>query len=209
MKSHQDGAFQPFQKGENDGRDSTKKKQLSSRAAPPAPDAVACSTAETANGQISRREERSQGQGQAARRKQRRCWSPELHRLFLQSLQQLGGPHGGCPSPEISLSVLSSSLFHVGLGAYLIFVYAVATPKQIREVMKVDGLTNDEVKSHLQVGLSLDFFHPTILVVSLGFTSYSFLLLFSNFVTELRRMLLIPIYKSGRGKFVTRCDFLP
>uniref|UniRef100_A0ACD6A848 Uncharacterized protein n=1 Tax=Avena sativa TaxID=4498 RepID=A0ACD6A848_AVESA len=27
----------------------------------------------------------------------------------------------------------------------------VATPKQIREVMKVDGLTNDEVKSHLQV----------------------------------------------------------
>lgn len=26
----------------------------------------------------------------------------------------------------------------------------VATPKQIREVMKVDGLTNDEVKSHLQ-----------------------------------------------------------
>jgi SHAQKYF class myb-like DNA-binding protein len=28
---------------------------------------------------------------------------------------------------------------------------AVATPKQIREMMKVDGLTNDEVKSHLQV----------------------------------------------------------
>jgi hypothetical protein len=27
----------------------------------------------------------------------------------------------------------------------------VATPKQIREMMKVDGLTNDEVKSHLQV----------------------------------------------------------
>uniref|UniRef100_A0A453LV67 HTH myb-type domain-containing protein n=1 Tax=Aegilops tauschii subsp. strangulata TaxID=200361 RepID=A0A453LV67_AEGTS len=26
----------------------------------------------------------------------------------------------------------------------------VATPKQIREMMKVDGLTNDEVKSHLQ-----------------------------------------------------------
>lgn len=31
------------------------------------------------------------------------------------------------------------------------FVFAVATPKQIRELMKVDGLTNDEVKSHLQV----------------------------------------------------------
>lgn len=30
-------------------------------------------------------------------------------------------------------------------------VVAVATPKQIRELMMVEGLTNDEVKSHLQV----------------------------------------------------------
>ncbi|KAJ6350894.1 hypothetical protein OIU78_006922 [Salix suchowensis] len=52
-------------------------------------------------------------------RKQRRCWSTELHRTFLHALQQLGGSHA-------------------------------ATPKQIRELMKVDGLTNDEVKSHLQ-----------------------------------------------------------
>lgn len=35
----------------------------------------------------------------------------------------------------------------------------VATPKQIRELMKVDGLTNDEVKSHLQVHLSLSLRH--------------------------------------------------
>jgi hypothetical protein len=34
-------------------------------------------------------------------------------------------------------------------------IIAVATPKQIREVMKVDGLTNDEVKSHLQVSNQL------------------------------------------------------
>ncbi|PIN14192.1 hypothetical protein CDL12_13179 [Handroanthus impetiginosus] len=52
-------------------------------------------------------------------RKQRRCWSPDLHRRFVNALQQLGGPQ-------------------------------VATPKQIRELMQVDGLTNDEVKSHLQ-----------------------------------------------------------
>ncbi|XP_004511969.1 transcription factor HHO5 isoform X2 [Cicer arietinum] len=51
-------------------------------------------------------------------RKQRRCWSSELHRRFVDALQQLGGAH--------------------------------ATPKQIREKMQVDGLTNDEVKSHLQ-----------------------------------------------------------
>ena len=27
-------------------------------------------------------------------RKQRRCWSPELHRRFVDALQQLGGPRG-------------------------------------------------------------------------------------------------------------------
>ncbi|EYU40864.1 hypothetical protein MIMGU_mgv1a022733mg [Erythranthe guttata] len=63
------------------------------------------------------RRERKEGQSQ--NRKARRCWSPELHRRFLQAIQQLGGGHVG-------------------------------TPKQIRELMKVDGLTNDEVKSHLQ-----------------------------------------------------------
>eukprot|EP00850_Spirogloea_muscicola_P023671 SM000376S13703 [mRNA] locus=s376:31968:34778:- [translate_table: standard] len=52
-------------------------------------------------------------------RKVRRCWSPELHRRFVEALKQLGGPR-------------------------------MATPKHIRELMKVDGLTNDEVKSHLQ-----------------------------------------------------------
>ncbi|KAK6159388.1 hypothetical protein DH2020_006702 [Rehmannia glutinosa] len=56
---------------------------------------------------------------QQTARKQRRCWSPELHRQFINALQQLGGAQ-------------------------------VATPKQIRELMQVDGLTNDEVKSHLQ-----------------------------------------------------------
>ncbi|GAU23524.1 hypothetical protein TSUD_40030, partial [Trifolium subterraneum] len=53
------------------------------------------------------------------KRKQRRCWSQDLHKRFLQALQQLGGADS-------------------------------ATPKQIRELMNVDGLTNDEVKSHLQ-----------------------------------------------------------
>ncbi|XP_047982909.1 transcription factor HHO6-like [Salvia hispanica] len=52
-------------------------------------------------------------------RKQRRCWSPDLHTQFVNALQHLGGPQA-------------------------------ATPKQIREHMQVDGLTNDEVKSHLQ-----------------------------------------------------------
>ncbi|XP_019166421.1 PREDICTED: myb family transcription factor EFM-like isoform X1 [Ipomoea nil] len=61
----------------------------------------------------------AQPQQQQTSRKQRRCWSPELHKRFVNALQQLGGAQ-------------------------------VATPKQIRELMQVDGLTNDEVKSHLQ-----------------------------------------------------------
>ncbi|KAK6946157.1 SANT/Myb domain [Dillenia turbinata] len=56
---------------------------------------------------------------QAPSRKQRRCWSPDLHHRFVDALLQLGGSQA-------------------------------ATPKQIRELMQVDGLTNDEVKSHLQ-----------------------------------------------------------
>ncbi|XP_061375215.1 myb family transcription factor EFM-like [Gastrolobium bilobum] len=52
-------------------------------------------------------------------RKTRRCWSPDLHRRFVNALQTLGGSQ-------------------------------VATPKHIRELMKVHGLTNDEVKSHLK-----------------------------------------------------------
>ncbi|CAI9777480.1 unnamed protein product [Fraxinus pennsylvanica] len=46
---------------------------------------------------------------------------------------------------------LCSELFHRNLvDCTSAAVGALATPKQIREHMKVDGLTNDEVKSHLQ-----------------------------------------------------------
>ncbi|XP_038885697.1 transcription factor HHO3-like [Benincasa hispida] len=102
------GAFRPFQKEKTGGGGT-------SSSSAPAPAAETSSTTETGSGGSSRREEK-EAQNQ---RKQRRCWSPELHRRFLHALQQLGGSH-------------------------------VATPKQIRELMKVDGLTNDEVKSHLQ-----------------------------------------------------------
>ncbi|GMH01865.1 hypothetical protein Nepgr_003704 [Nepenthes gracilis] len=107
------GAFHPFQKETNDVNKATS-------AAAAAPVASACSTVEIAVARAgdsggSKKEEKD-GQSQ---RKARRCWSPELHKRFLNALQHLGGSH-------------------------------VATPKQIREHMKVDGLTNDEVKSHLQ-----------------------------------------------------------
>ena len=73
------GAFQPFQKektGSGGG--------MMSSSSDPVP------AAETGLGGSSRREEK-EAQNQ---RKQRRCWSPELHRRFLHALQQLGGSHG-------------------------------------------------------------------------------------------------------------------
>lgn len=118
VKRNGGGAFHPFKKEKGCGL-----AVGSVGRSPPstAPAAAASSTAETGGssggcGVGGSKSEDKEGQ---SNRKARRCWSPELHRRFLQSLQQLGGAH-------------------------------VATPKQIRELMKVDGLTNDEVKSHLQ-----------------------------------------------------------
>ncbi|KAJ8493566.1 hypothetical protein OPV22_015287 [Ensete ventricosum] len=117
------GAFQPFEREKH-------------VVPPPASRAVAASSTNSAGGRgagggcgdsdgsssSSRgdKEEEKEKEGQSqSHRKTRRCWSPDLHRRFLNALQQLGGSHA-------------------------------ATPKQIRELMKVDGLTNDEIKSHLQ-----------------------------------------------------------
>ncbi|KAJ7967421.1 myb family transcription factor EFM-like [Quillaja saponaria] len=78
---------------------------------------ISCSRGVSSSGPSA--QSKLQGSQQPIARKQRRCWSPELHRRFVNALQQLGGSQA-------------------------------ATPKQIRELMQVDGLTNDEVKSHLQ-----------------------------------------------------------
>ncbi|KAJ4909734.1 myb-like transcription factor family protein [Raphanus sativus] len=129
------GGFQPFQREKkrvfsesNDPQPAAVKAvdsapAVKAVASAPAPATTTSSTTETCGvvgkgGEEHIHQQQSQTQSQT-RRKQRRCWSPELHRRFLHALQQLGGSH-------------------------------VATPKQIRDHMKVDGLTNDEVKSHLQ-----------------------------------------------------------
>lgn len=108
------GAFQPFHREEKSGVEKGNNSNGSAigkaPCSPPVP-ATSCTGPVTVE---NKKEEKGHGQ-----RKQRRCWSQELHKRFLHSLQQLGGADS-------------------------------ATPKQIRELMKVDGLTNDEVKSHLQ-----------------------------------------------------------
>ncbi|KAI3925623.1 hypothetical protein MKW98_001477 [Papaver atlanticum] len=132
------GAFQPFQSETTKGGNTN---SIISRTTPTTtansidvsnntpPSAAAATTSSTAdnnnnnsnssNGNKRKRSGDEEDKENDLRRKTRRCWSPELHKRFLEALQQLGGSH-------------------------------VATPKQIKELMKVDGLTNDEVKSHLQ-----------------------------------------------------------
>ncbi|GLT73088.1 hypothetical protein SLA2020_449700 [Shorea laevis] len=108
------GAFQPFHKEKNDENSVPPVVKLTASIPASTTSSSTENGAKGSNENVKKEEKETQAQ-----RKQRRCWSPELHRRFLYALQQLGGSH-------------------------------VATPKQIREIMKVDGLTNDEVKSHLQ-----------------------------------------------------------
>uniref|UniRef100_A0A6M2EVY2 HTH myb-type domain-containing protein n=1 Tax=Populus davidiana TaxID=266767 RepID=A0A6M2EVY2_9ROSI len=110
------GAFQPFHREKSIGKTSN---QAIAKAPTSVPASTTSSTAVVATGGIGGGSNKKEDIDGGNQRKQRRCWSPELHRRFLHALRQLGGSHA-------------------------------ATPKQIRELMKVDGLTNDEVKSHLQ-----------------------------------------------------------
>ncbi|KAJ1690723.1 hypothetical protein LUZ63_014878 [Rhynchospora breviuscula] len=128
------GAFQPFEKEKHVPLPATSAGAASSSAGVSSgavvTSSLACAASERKDkGKETQEKEKDKGKEKEnekekeeqslSNRKPRRCWSPELHRRFLNALQQLGGSH-------------------------------VATPKQIRELMKVDGLTNDEVKSHLQ-----------------------------------------------------------
>jgi len=66
---------------------------------------------------------------------------------------------------------------------------AVATPKQIRELMKVDGLTNDEVKSHLQV-MERNFFFllgNSNYLITQCLTNISFVTLLQKYRLHTRR----------------------
>lgn len=85
-RSGSGGAFQPFHKEEKKGGKTSESlsKGPSSTAV-----AAASSTAVTVTRDNSGSSKREDKDGQ---RKQRRCWSQELHKRFLQALQQLGGP---------------------------------------------------------------------------------------------------------------------
>ena len=96
------GAFHPFEKN---SRAEAEVPALSTTA--PASSAVVGDSADKAASNAAevtekdvkdteKDKDKEEGQSQP-NRKPRRCWAPELHRLFLQALQQLGGPHGWYP----------------------------------------------------------------------------------------------------------------
>ncbi|RRT36012.1 hypothetical protein B296_00052341 [Ensete ventricosum] len=104
------GAFQPFEREKH-------------VVPPPASRAVAASSTNSAGGRGAgggcgdsdgsssssrgdkeeEKEKEKEGQSQS-HRKTRRCWSPDLHRRFLNALQQLGGSHGK-PNNDTSSSL--------------------------------------------------------------------------------------------------------
>lgn len=111
------GAFQPFEKEKHKDKEKPKQRAelpppASSSATAAASSAVvgdscddgraAATDADTAGNNNNNKasikaggkDKEAQSSSQAPGRKPRRCWAPELHRRFLQALQQLGGSHG-------------------------------------------------------------------------------------------------------------------
>jgi hypothetical protein len=94
------GAFQPFHREKSVGKSNASVGKAPSSLAPePAPAVAVATTSSSAetttvgNGGSGGSDRREDKEGQA-QRKQRRNWSPELHKRFLSSLQQLGGSQG-------------------------------------------------------------------------------------------------------------------
>ena len=87
VKRNGGGAFQPFQREEKSGVSKANNNNEASAIgkAPSSPPVPATSYTEPVRVD-SKKEEKGDAQ-----RKQRRCWSQELHKRFLHALQQLGG----------------------------------------------------------------------------------------------------------------------
>ncbi|KAJ3692361.1 hypothetical protein LUZ60_012711 [Juncus effusus] len=114
------GAFQPFEK-------QNQHKPTSPSSSPPSPSALPASSTGVTASSTSCEEKKREKETEKEREEQAQSTQRKSRR---------------CWSPELHRRFLHA-LQQLG-GSQ------VATPKQIRELMKVDGLTNDEVKSHLQ-----------------------------------------------------------
>jgi len=85
----------------------------------------------------------------STQKKQRVQWCGELHQKFVQAINQIGMDSKF--SHFMAFSINNSSVKSVSLNKYFVAVNAGAVPKKILEVMNVEGLTKENVASHLQV----------------------------------------------------------
>lgn len=90
--------------------------------------------------------------------KQRIRWTPELHELFLDAVEKLGGAES---EPTIIVLISSSNLPSC-FTKLLVKLFVGATPRNILRLMNVEGLNVYHVKSHLQVICFTEFLHSIL-----------------------------------------------
>lgn len=117
----------------------------------------------------------------AAQTKARMRWTPELHELFVEAVNKLGGSESAYHL--IRVYFVNSSRFYESQRSHCTdwFLYSGATPKGVLKLMNAEGLTIYHVKSHLQVWIVLfGFFFsafPKPLWTWLNFIACVFLIL--------------------------------
>lgn len=90
------GAFHPFKKEKSQVGTSAVAAVTPVAINRSVPPASTSSSVENGGGNKKTEKEKEKEREREAQRKSRRCWSTELHRKFLQALQQLGGSHRMC-----------------------------------------------------------------------------------------------------------------
>lgn len=85
----------------------------------------------------------------SAQKKPRVVWSIELHRKFVAAVNQLGLESKSFSSQ--GAGILCNQYGPIDLSALIVCYNAEAVPKRILDLMNVDGLTRENVASHLQV----------------------------------------------------------
>lgn len=97
------------------------------------------------------------GEGSSTRKKPRVVWSQELHQKFVTAVQQLGLDSELLLKPFlVCVGVLFSFLL---MFCFLRISITEAVPKKILDFMNIEGLTRENVASHLQVLISYSLLH--------------------------------------------------
>jgi two-component response regulator (ARR-B family) len=113
----------------------------------------------------------------SAQKKQRVRWCGQLHRKFVEAVSQIGiDSKFSC---FMDLSIKNSFVKLASINKYFVVVNVGAVPKKILKIMNVEGLTRENVASHLQVwflllcSITMLVFLSTILLLKIYIQSSS------------------------------------